>query len=168
MKPFLLAALLCWVTALSLHADVVVPRPSQLTVSNLSAFPKVKFTMVSGQNPGMSLKENNTYELRADAQLYVEDTDNKPRLWLTIEHHDFNSQAFKVHIKEVRYGSKGLEVGYDMDKTALPPPQRNPPHRSSKRDALSPILIAGLGCCGLVLIAPRSRRKAAKADAEKV
>ena len=162
MKSFLPAALLCCVTALSLQADIVVPRPSQLIVSNLSAFPKVKFTVVSGQNPGTSLKENNTYELRAEAQLYAEDADNKPRLWLTVEHHDFNSQAIKVRIKEVRHGSKGLEVGYDIDKTALPPPQRNPPHRSSNADVFPHFLLAGLGCCGLALIAPRRRRKGQK------
>jgi hypothetical protein len=71
-----------------------------------------------------------------------------------VEHSVIKSQALQVRIKEVRPGSKGLEVTYDLDKKDLPFPRR-----SSSRESLPLFLLAGFGFCGLVIIAPRLRRK---------
>ncbi|EDY22125.1 hypothetical protein CfE428DRAFT_0250 [Chthoniobacter flavus Ellin428] len=154
MKSFLLAAFLCGFAVVAARADIPVPKPDQLIVTNLAAFSKTRFTIVVDRSSSQPLKDNKTYELHQEARLYVQDADHKPRLWLTVEHRFVKSETIQVHIKEVRPGSKGLEVSYDLEKKDLAPQ----PHTSS-REILPQFLLAGLGCCGLVLIAPRTRRK---------
>jgi hypothetical protein len=154
MKHLLLTAFLLCSAIFPARADVVIPKPSQLIVSNLSAFPKVKFTVSFGDNAAtQTLEENKTYEVRTTARLFVEDLNNKPRIWATVEHQEFNSEAVKIRINEVRRGNKGIEVVHTTVKTPLAPPPRRRPILTT--DAGLPFLLAGFGCCGLVLLARR-------------
>jgi len=154
MKHTLLAAFLLCATLYPASADVVIPKPSQLIVSNLAAYPKVKFSISVGDRPIEPLKEDKTYEFMAATKLYAEDGNNRPRDWATLEYHGFNSEVVKILVKKVTYGKAGLEVGYDIDKTPLrAPPRRRPTPGTAA--AWPPFVLAGFGCCGLVLLARR-------------
>ena len=163
MKQIYLAAFLLCSALVPARADVVVPKPSQLVVSNLSMFPKVKFTIGVGDGPIEPLKENKTYEFMAATRLFVEDTDHKPRAWATVEYHGFKNESVKIVVKKVSNSKAGIEVGYDIDKAPLPLRPRKQPLPTTA-DAWPPFVLAGLGCCGLVLLAPRARRKAGPDD----
>ena len=157
MKSLLFAAFLVYVAAASALADIPLPRPSQLVVSNLAAFPKVKFTIAAGNDlPPQSLKDGKTYELKSNAQLYVEDADHKPSVWTTVEHREFNGQLVKIQVKEVRYGKKGIEVVHDVEKAPLPVIPRKRPTPATA-DVISPFLLGAAGCSGLMLLARRRR-----------
>jgi hypothetical protein len=157
MKPILFAAFLLCVAALSALADIPIPRPSQLIVSNLSAYPKVKFSIAAGNDlPLQPLKDSKTYELKSNAQLYVEDADHKPSVWATVEHHEFNSQLVKIQVKDLRYGKKGIEVVHEVEKAPLPvTPRRRPTPATA--EMMSPFLLAAAGCSGLLFLARRRR-----------
>jgi len=158
MKSILFAAFLACTAAVSALADVPLPKPSQLIVSNLSAFPKVKFTIASGDIRTQPLTENKTYELKSNAQLFVEDADHKPRVWATVEHHEFNGQSVKIRVKEVHYGKKDIEVLHDVEKAALPITPRKRPIPATA-EIMSPFLLAIAGCSGLMFLARRRRPK---------
>jgi hypothetical protein len=157
MKPILFAAFLLCVAAVSALADIPVPRPSQLVVNNLSAYPKAKFSIAAGNDlPLQLLKDGKTYELKSNAQLYVEDADHKPSVWATVEHKEFNGQSVKIQVKEVRYGKKGIEVVHDIEKAPLPVIPRKRPTPATA-NVISPFLLAAAGVSGLVLLARRRR-----------
>jgi hypothetical protein len=156
MKSFLFAAFLACTAAVSAFADIPLPKPSQLVVSNLSAFPKVKFTIASGDIRTQPLTENKTYELKSNAQLYVEDADHKPRVWATVEHHEFTGQSVKIRVKEVRYGKKDIEVLHDVEKAPLPVTPRKRPIPATA-EVMSPFLLGLAGCSGLIFLARRRR-----------
>lgn len=157
MKSLLFAAFLVCTVAASALADIPIPKPSQLVVSNLSAFPKAKFAIAAGNDlPLQPLKDNKTYELKANAQLYVEDADHKPSVWATVEHHEFNSQLVKIQVKELRYGKKGIEVVHEVEKAPLPVTPRKRPTPATA-GVVSPFLLAAAGCSGLMLLARRRR-----------
>ena len=157
MKTILFAAFLSCAAVLSARADIVLPQPTLLTVSNLSAFPKFKFTIAMGSDEfAQPLAEKKIYQVNSSARLFVQDPDGKPRLWATVEANSLRGQAVKVLVKEVRRSSKGIEVSYDKEEgAALPSPKKS---ATRAADAWPQFLLAGLGCCGLVLL---SRRKAA-------
>ena len=157
MKSILLAAFLTLVATLSTRADIPAPHPTQLVVTNLSAFPKFKFGISFVTNPSaqpVPLEEKKVYEVNSFAQLYVQDAHSKPRAWATVEYRP-GVRAVRIVVKDVTHGSKGIEVSYDKDDGT--------PKKSAARaaDAWPHFLLAGLGCCGLVLLAPRVRRKGA-------
>ncbi|MEI9898465.1 MAG: hypothetical protein WDN28_32560 [Chthoniobacter sp.] len=61
------------------------------------------------------------------------------------------------------YSKAGIEVDYDIDKTPWHSPwHKQPPPTTSA--AWPAFVLSGLGCCGLVLLAPRARRPAAPAN----
>lgn len=156
MKSTLFAAFLVCTAAVSALADIPLPKPSQLVVSNLSAFPKVKFTIASGDIRTQPLTENKIYELKSNAQLFVEDADHKPRVWATVEHHEFNGQSVKIRVKEVRYGKKDIEVLHDVEKAPLPVTPRKRPIPATA-EVMSPFLLGLAGCSGLIFLARRRR-----------
>lgn len=159
MKTIFFAALLLCTVAAGAFADIPPLRPSQLVVSNLSAFPRFKFVIASEDLRPQPLQENKTYDLKSTAQLYVEDADHKPRVWATVEHHEFNAQSVKIHVKEVRSGKNGIEVLHDIEKAPLPLPPRKRPIPATA-DVASPFLLGLAGCSGLVLLARRRRTRA--------
>ncbi|MEP6672881.1 MAG: hypothetical protein ABJF10_27205 [Chthoniobacter sp.] len=138
--------------------DIYRAYPSELIVSNLSAFPKVKFSMGIGDLPREPLEENKTYVFKASTRLFVADADHKAREWATVEYHRSKNELVKILVKKVSYGKGGIKVSYDVDAGPIPPHQ---PSLPSTAGAWSPFVLSGLGCCGLVLLAPRVRRKAA-------
>ncbi|MDR3403697.1 MAG: hypothetical protein P4L99_14455 [Chthoniobacter sp.] len=155
MKHLLLTAFLLCSAIFPARADIVIPKPTQLTVSNLSAYPKLKFTIAIGDNAAAQpLEEKKTYELNSSARLFVQDADTKPRVWATVEHHDPRGGVVKIAIKKVAHGNAGVEVIFDREETGPPSryPRPGPPHTA---EAWPPFILAGVGCCGLVLLARR-------------
>jgi hypothetical protein len=91
------------------------------------------------------------------ARLFVEDADSKPRLWATVDLFRVRSESVTIVVKDVRHGSKGIEVSFDKQNGSTSQPAKKSVAQAT--DAWPHFLLAGLGCCGLVLLAPRARRK---------
>jgi hypothetical protein len=158
MKTSFLAALLLCLSPLITRADIVVPKPNQIVVTNLAAYPKVKFSIAGNEIPMQQIRENKTYESNAPVQLLVEDANHKPRAWAHVDQVNFRSESVKIRVKELRFSDKAIEVLYDTERAPIPVVPRKNPYRSSA--VWPPFLVAGAGCCGLLLLAPTRRRKA--------
>jgi len=158
MKYLFIAVLLLCVAAPFAHGDVIVPKPTGLTVSNLAAFPKYKFTIAVGDKATpQPLEDGKACELNSTAQLLVQDADTKPQTWATVEHRQF-SPGGSVHItvKSVRHDDKGITVTFDKEEKSNLRPRKLPPRTA---DAWPHFLLAGLSCCGLVLLYQPHRRR---------
>lgn len=154
MKSILFTAFFVCAAVVSTLADIPPPK-SQLIVSNLSAFPKVRFIITAEDIRPQLLKENKAYDLRFPVQLYVEDADHKPRIWATVDHRQF-TQLVKIRVKEVRSGKKDIDVVCEVEKVPLSSTSQNG-SAATTAEIASPFLLAAAGCSGLMLLARRRR-----------
>jgi len=165
MKGILFAALLCF--AFTARADVIVPTPTRLIVSNLGEFPKYKFTIATGEGDTAkteALADGKSYTLHGAAKLLVQDDQARPTVWATVEDQAPRGRNVAIIIKRVQRTDKGIEVQYDKDVSGGPRP--HPPYHvptppkapAATTTAWPHFVLAGLGCCGLVLLRTRTRR----------
>jgi hypothetical protein len=160
MKSILFAVLLACATILSARADIPPLRPTRFTVSNLAAFPKYQFTFTAStvfgddQSKTQPLQNGKTYEITGPVELQVQETGARPRVWATLEYSP-RGRTVKISVKDVRRTEKGLEVSYDIDDPTAPKKGT-----TSTGEAWPRFILAGLGCCGLVLLARRPSKSA--------
>ncbi len=106
------------------------PKPSQLVVSNLSAFPKVKFTIRVGDLPPEPIEEDRTYEFKAATRLFAADAGHKRREWATVEYDGSNAERVQIVVKksELQQGRDRGRLRHRQDSLALALAQTAPSH----------------------------------------
>jgi hypothetical protein len=154
MKTFLSAVLFLCTAFAAVHADIPVSHPTELIVSNLSAFPKFKFMIAQGDASPALLEENKMYRLRAETKLLILSADGKPHAWATIAPFMPRFRPVKIIVKRITVSHGEFDVIYDRTVETVPT-QPGSSGASTGGSASPYFLLATLASCGLVLLARR-------------
>lgn len=166
MKTILFASLLGLVSGFLCRADVIVPKPTYLTVTNLAAFPKYKFSYTddssSEPNNYKPLKSDRSYEIHYGAELFVQAGNGAPQPWQSIRA-ERDVRYLTIAVQNVQQKDNHKIVVVHKDSVSATPPKKTTadrdeadPHRSSAAF----FALTGFGACGLVVLARRRSRAA--------
>jgi hypothetical protein len=151
MKILLLLLLAFGVSAA--RADIMLSRPTVLTVSNLSAFPKYHFqyALARDEKAGpQPLLDKTKYEFKDTIRLLVHDGDEQPQLWATIKYQAYGKKV-SLTVDDVHREGPKIIVSYQLTDAALPAKRQAAFYWKST----SPFVLTGVSLCGLVLLARR-------------
>lgn len=152
MKILNVFALAASILACTARADIPAPRPTVLTVTNLAAFPKFKFSYrVEGQPDSKPIAEGRPISAKRDLDLLVKSDDATAQTWEQIPY-DWKGKTLAIRIEDVQQNGKTITVKF-KNGTAKKNAMLSP--------ASAPLFaLTGIGACGLVLLRRRQREAA--------
>jgi hypothetical protein len=109
LLAFALTALACLTSA---HADIPAPKPVSITVSNIAAFPKYKFSyQVDEGKASKSIVDGQTFTALNDVKLLVQDGQESAQEWEKIPY-DWRGGKVAIKIESVKQDGKQITVTF--------------------------------------------------------
>jgi hypothetical protein len=154
MKTFFVLVLTACVFLFSAQADVPAPKPVVITLTNLAAFPKYKFSYrTGGQKQTKSISDNRAFSLHDDVQLLVQGDNGPEQEWHRISY-DWKGAKISLKIEAVKQDGKTITVTHKTTSGATPPGKKT---TAAVPQTLPLLALTGFGACGLVLLARRRK-----------
>jgi len=137
-------------------ADIPAPQPTSITVTNLAAFPKYKFSYVAedSRQEAKPIQDGRPFKTMHSVQLLIQNGTEPAQVWAKIRH-EWRGQKITVNVESVRQQEKAISVTYKTT-SGNPAPGRKNAHTAP--GSLPLFALAGMGACGLVLLARRGRK----------
>lgn len=142
-------ALLITALVAPVRADIPPPRPTQIVVKNLNAFPDFTFSYIVNSDPksAKKLTDGKAIESLEDIALRVQSGNQPPQVWATFPR-DWKGKSVTLAVDKVERSGATIRVKY----------RELAPGKSSAGLSAQPLLLFALaagGACGLVVLARR-------------
>ncbi len=154
MKTSVALLLLACASLVSAHADLVPPKPNVITVTNLAAFPKYKFSYrTEGQKETKPIPDGQAFSVRNTTHLLIRSGDGPEQQWEQIKYH-WQGANVAVKVEAVKETNGTITVTSRTTAGDAGPGKKS----TGAMLRMVPLFaLTGIAACGLVLLA--SRRK---------
>jgi len=151
MKIFLVLMLALSANSLTARADIPAPKPTSITVSNLAAFPKYKFSYRLGeQQETKPIPDSQPFTATTSVELLVQSGSDPAQTWERIKY-EWRGTKVAIKVENVKQDGKTITVTYKTTNGDGGPNKKS----AALPQSLPLFAVAGLGTCGLVLLMRR-------------
>jgi len=153
---FLVLALLATLPSAS-WSDIPPPRPTTVTVTNLAAFPKFKFSYAADTDNQpkkfIALRDRQVFKNQVGTiRLYVEDGNGERVEWASIVI-EYIGKSKAISILDVRRDGKTIKVNYKLQ----PDPGSREKSAGNGASPVLPFMLSGFSLGAVVLLMRRKR-----------
>lgn len=147
----LLAFSLSFLGLIPARGDLPAPKPTSITVTNISTFPQYKFSYRAGDQKGVkAIVDGQSFTALADVALLVQSGEDPSQTCETVKY-DWRGAKVNFKVEGVKQDGRQISVTYKKSGGDAVP---------KKTAAAGPVplfALAGLSTCALVVFARRRR-----------
>ena len=153
MKTYLLLTLITAGFLMSSQADIPAPRATLITVTNLTAFPKYKFSYrPEDAKTAKPIFDGQVFSVSTNAELLIQSGNDPAQAWNRIKY-EWKGARIAIKVESVKQDGKTIKVTYKTTDGHAPGTKS----AATGWQSLPLFALAGVGVCGLVLLARRRK-----------